>query len=251
MFDTVGMGARPAADQVTNAGGVQGRSDLESIIGDTAPVGMDAALLPLSDTTAHMLPGGGLRRGSTIVVSGEQGVTTVSMALAAGPCRAGAWMGCTGFPELGWDAASEVGLALERVVSVDLHGSDRDVAGVSRIRGTDRKGGGSWTKVLAAMVDAFDVVVCGPAVSMDSRLSDRLRSRARERGTVVLRMAPGLDRRGFSCDVEIKVTGFHWEGLGMGWGGLRGRSITVEVGGKGSLARNRVCEVSLGLRECA
>ncbi|MEZ5239459.1 MAG: hypothetical protein R2716_11145 [Microthrixaceae bacterium] len=220
----VGSGARVAPEQ---GAAPAAAPILEAIIGDTAPVDPQALLLPLADSVGHLFPGGCLRRGSAVRVSGADGATTLALALAAGPCRSGAWLGCAGFRDLGWEAASQVGLPLRRVV---------DVAS-------------GEAPVLAAMLDTFDLVLCGPQVSVGSRMWERLRARARERGAVIVAVDAPRDRADRSClrsDVDVTVRSSTWEGLGSGWGNLSGRRIAVEVRGRGAMARPAVLEVLLG-----
>lgn len=261
MFDTGAMlagsssSAPPAAGDPENsddaeesapAGVLAGQvsaSDLPGALGGTVSGGLQTGLLPLSDSTRHLLPGGGLRPGSLVQVSGSAGATTMALALLAGPCRGGAWVGCVGFPELGWEAAGEVGLPLQKVVAVGMPGDARSEL---------------WAKVMAAMVDAFEIVMCGPGVVATTTTVRKLRARARERGSVLVQVtARGPDPRASPVspwsegDVVLRVLESTWEGLGQGWGNLSRRTMVVQVGGRGSLSRPRHCEVTFGRSGCA
>ena len=77
--------------------------------------------------------------GPLVQVDGLSGATSMALAVAAGPTRAGSWVACVGSDELGWSAAAETGVDLDRLVVV---------------RSTPQ----SWATVTAALVDAFDVV---------------------------------------------------------------------------------------------
>lgn len=207
-------------------------------------------LLPLSDATSHLLPDGYLRTGSIVRVSGGAGATAVALSLVAGPCRAGAWVGCVGFPELGWEAAGGIGLPLDRTVVVEVSGSPDDGVRGGGVRGGDAWDGDVRVKVLAAMVDAFEIVVCGPAVVLTLSTVRRLKARARERGSALVRVAghgSQLRSRAHGAwpdeDVVLEVTDATWEGLGRGWGNLSRRSVVVQVGGRGPLSRRRHCRV--------
>lgn len=199
-------------------------------------VGSPAGIFPLSDATRHLLPDGGLRQGSLVQVSGSAGATTLALALVAGPCRGGAWVGCVGFPELGWEAVGQVGLPLQRAVVVAMPPDARSEL---------------WAKVMAAMVDAFEVVMCGPGVMATNATVRKLRARARERGSVLVQVGARGPGPCFSssspwseADVVLRVLESTWEGLGQGWGNLSRRTMVVQVGGRGSLSRPRRCEVT-------
>jgi hypothetical protein len=175
----------------------------------------------------------GLQRGSVVQVVGVAGATTLALALAAGPTRAGSWAAFVGLPELAWAAAAEVGVDLDRVVVV---------------RPTER----TRVTVLAALVDAFDVVLCGlgaangRAGTLSATEARRLSARARERGSVLLVVGGrtggvGPARRVWAgaADAELVVVDQEWSGLGQGWGHLRSRRVTVETGGRRGLDRPR------------
>lgn len=216
-------------------------ADLASLI---KPVSMAGdQLLPVLPALASLLPGGGLRRGSLVVVAGSAS-SSLALALAAGASAAGSWCAAAGRPELGMVAAAELGIVLERFASVP---TPAPAAG---------KGPGGWAWVVAALVDAFEVVVAWPPSRASVRADDarRLVVRARERGTVlVVAGEPGAPNPGAprshgwpeAPDVRLVVTRSQWHGLGEGHGRLRARQVEVATGGRGSAARERV--VSLWL----
>ncbi len=189
-------------------------------------------LLPLTAATEHLLPRGGLVRGSCVVVGGGGGATTLALALASGPCNAGSWVACVGFGQLGWEAAEEVGLPVERLVAV-------------------RTPKQQWAKVVAALLDSFDVVMCGPEVVPTQAELRQLRSRARERESVLMAVcgehtalgAPRRRRQWPTRDVAMMVRRCRWHGLGQGWGRLDKRRLEVLVEGRGELSRPRIEEV--------
>ena len=123
--------------------------------------------LPVVPAVEQLLPARGLQRGSTVSVAGGSGTTALAFAVLAGPTRAGSWAACVGLPELGWAAAAQLGVDLERVVVV-------------------RPPAAAWATVVAALVDAFDVVVCGPEHAPTAAEVRRLSARARERGAVLM-----------------------------------------------------------------
>jgi hypothetical protein len=170
--------------------------------------------LPVLPALTGLLPEGGLRRGSTVAVSGA---TSLALALLAGPSQAGSWCAAVGLPSLGLVAAAEVGVALERFPLVARPGDE-------------------WPAVVAALADAVDVVlVCLPrhVRNGDAR---RLVAKARDRGAVLVTTGGS---RALPADVRLSVAATSWEGLGKGHGCLRARRIDVVVNGKGAAARER------------
>ena len=170
--------------------------------------------LPVLPALAGLLPEGGLRRGSTVAVSGA---TSLALALLAGPSQAGSWCAAVGLPSLGLVAAAEVGVALERFPLVARPGEE-------------------WPAVVATLVDAVDVVLVGLPRHVRSGDARRLVAKARDRGAVLV-VAGGSSS--FVADVRLSVAGAAWEGLGEGHGRLRARRVDVVATGRGAAARER------------
>ena len=178
--------------------------------------------LPVLPALVELLPEGGLRRGSRVTVSGD--ATSLALALLAGPSQAGSWCAAVGLPSLGLVAAAEVGIALERFPLVARPGDE-------------------WPAVVAALVEAVDVVlVCLPrhVRTGDAR---RLVAKASDRGAVLV--TTGGSPGALAADVRLSVAGAAWEGLGEGHGRLRARRMDVVANGRGAAARER--QVSLWL----
>src|SRR4029453_14259220 len=70
----------------------------------------DERLLPVVPVLQPLLPGHGLRRGTTVAVAGS---AALALALVAGASAAGSWVAAVGLPDLGIVAAAEAGVALE------------------------------------------------------------------------------------------------------------------------------------------
>lgn len=175
----------------------------------------DRRTLPTLPALAGLLPGRGLRHGSSYTVEGS---TTLALALLAAPSEAGAWCGVVGVPTLGVAAAAEVGVELSRLLLVPDPGE-------------------RWLEVTAALLDALDVVLVQPPTGRGARpASDgevrRLAARLREREAVLLTPAswPG-------CAARLTAKDSTWHGLGTGHGHLSGRQLTVEVTGRGGTGR--------------
>jgi hypothetical protein len=187
--------------------------------------------LPVADDLAGLLPDSGLRRGAALTVHGV-GATTLAYRLVAAATRQGAWLGIVGGAEAGLGggiaAAGDQGVALERVLVVPRVAPER------------------WAVTVAACLDALDVVLVVPppgGVVRDAQLR-RLVARARERRAVLVELAlsgpPVL-----AADVQLRVGGLRWWGLGAGHGCLRGGQATVAAEGRGSASRPRRVEVVL------
>jgi hypothetical protein len=178
--------------------------------------------LGVIEPLAPLLPGGGLRRGTVVAVEGGA-ATSLALALAAEASGQGSWVATVGLPDLGLVAAAELGVALDRLAVIDA---------------PDR---GSWSSVVAALVDAVDLVLIGPARVRpgDAR---RLAARARERGSILLPV--GIDWPE-APDVVVSSGAGRWEGLGEGHGHLRARRVRVEATGRRDAARPRSTEVWL------
>ena len=227
-------GSVGAADSVVAA---EMAAQLRRIVDRSQPVSLARQqTLPLIGVMEPLFPTRGLPRGSVVEVGGAAGATSLALALVAGASRTGSWVACVGFPQLGWEAAEELGVTLERLVAV---------------RSPPRQ----WATVVAALLDAFDVVVCGPEVVPTAAQVRRLQARARERGSVLVAVlgtvtalaGPGAPRRGWpTADARLRVEQAHWEGMGEGWGGLGRRRLTVVAGGRGEMSRLRRHEVVLG-----
>jgi hypothetical protein len=178
----------------------------------------------------HGLLPGGLRRGSTVSVTGS---LSLLLALLAEASADGAWCVLVDLPigstrltnaQLGAEAASDFGIDLARLPVVPAAGE-------------------SWPTVVGALLDAFDIV----AARAPARLSDgdlrRLTARARSRDSVLVPyLAAG---RWPTADLRLTAQPEAWDGIGAGHGRLTRRRMRVSVEGRGQAARGR--DVSLWL----
>ena len=128
-------------------------------------------MLPVLPELRRLLPGGGLRRGSTIAIhngsASGSGGTSILFALLAAASAAGSWCAVIGLPDLGAVAAAESGIALERLALVPYPGPE-------------------WSSVVAALLDGFDVVATAPPGPVAASVATRLAARARQRGGVLV-----------------------------------------------------------------
>ena len=186
--------------------------------------GADARVLPVVAPLASLLPAGGLRRGTTVAVTGTAGATSLVLALLAEASAAGAWAGVIGRPDLGLVAAAEAGIALERVALVPYPGAD-------------------LVAVAAALLDGLDLVVLSGRVLHGSDRA-RLAARARQRGAVLLPLGPWP-----GADVELACEQGQWWGVGAAGEGdigrLRRRRVSVRLRGRGVAPAGRSARLLL------
>ena len=171
-------------------------------------------LLPVVPALQALLPGRGLRRGSTVAVNRS---AALALALVAGASAAGSWVVAVGLPDLGMVAAAEAGIALERLALVPAPGAR------------------AWPTVVAALLDAVDVVLVRSPAGLPAGQARRLAARARERGAVLVSLGAWSE----APDLWLAVATSAWQGLGQGHGRLEARLVEVVVGGRGAAARER------------
>jgi hypothetical protein len=198
-----------AAAILTSSGGLPGVAPRPS-----------APALPVSPALSTVLPDG-LRRGSTVAVTGS---VSLLLAVLAAASAEGAWCAMVAMPPISAEAARDAGIELSRLPMVPCPGSE-------------------WVTVVGALLDAVDIVVArAPARLADGDIR-RLAARARSRGTVFMPFLTGRTRPGTTrwphADVRVSAEGGSWSGIGLGYGRLRQRQLTVIVEGRGTAARPR------------
>ena len=179
--------------------------------------------LPVLPALAGLFPGG-LRRGTTIGISGV-GARSLAIALMVRATAAGSWIAVVGDPDLGLAAAAGQGLAMERLVAVDA---------------PDPTG---WGPVVATLVGAFDLVMVAPRHRVGAVDVRRLAARCRERGSVLFHLGDGPwpDR----LDLRLVVGGATWTGPDVGHGRLWSRRAGVTASGRGMESTGRRTELLL------
>ena len=181
-------------------------------------------LLPTMAALRPLFPDGGLRRGSTITIEGL-GATSLAFALLAEPNAAGSWCAAVGLGSLGLLAAAEAGISLSRMALVPEPGRN-------------------WPTIVAALLDAFPVVLLRPPNPTSAHLQRRLLARLRERNSVLVSVGAGT-LSGMSPDVRLIGTDSVWEGLGWGSGHLRSRHVHVRAEGRRLAGQSRHATVWL------
>src|SRR4051812_5146680 len=197
--------------------GAAALAELVRAAGDTDEPGVHR-MLPVAPELSGLLPGRGLRRGSTVAVAtGREvpasGGTSLLLALLAEASRSGSWCAVVGVPTLGAVAAAESGISLERLALVPNPGPE-------------------WPTVVAALIDGVDLVVTAVPGPISASVTSRLVARARQRGSVLVPFG-----RWDGADVTLRVTDGRWEGLDAGHGRLRRREVTILARGRGAAAR--------------
>jgi hypothetical protein len=177
--------------------------------------------LPVMPALAPVLPDG-LRRGSTVAVSGS---VSLLLAVLAAASADGAWCSLVAMPAISAEAARDVGVELARLPLVPCPGS-------------------RWVEVVGALLDAMDIVVArAPARLADGDIR-RLTARARSRGTVLVPFV-ATGARWPHADVRLDASYGAWSGIGSGYGRLRARQVTVVAEGRGQAARRRTATLWL------
>ncbi|MDE0135568.1 MAG: hypothetical protein OXM54_12075 [Acidimicrobiaceae bacterium] len=210
-------------------------------IAHAADIGHSKRLLPVADELASLLTQPGLVPGTVLAAHGP-GALTLATALAAEVSRTGGWVTAVGLGRMGVSAVTERGASLDRWAFVDEPGS-------------------AAAEVLNALIGNVDVILLAGGVRLAAAHSRRLRTRLRERGTVVIEVgasnpagARGVGAsnpagaRGvgasntagaFSPDVTMTVERAAWTGLGHGHGRLRERRAEVVAAGRGAASLPR------------
>lgn len=218
MFETKGMGSPGAAVALTVPTEVLAElsvsdnvethdvvRDLQARIRRMQRNKLDTRALPTNPALVDLVPGGALATGGAYSVIGS---TTLALSLLHGPSAAGAWCAIVGMPDLGVEAALELGLDLERLVLVPHPGEQ-------------------WLSVVSALVDVVSILLVRPPTRDDKvRITDgaasKLASRLRQREAVLVSIGDWP-----RSTARLAITGSNWVGLGAGFGHLVGRQATV------------------------
>jgi hypothetical protein len=172
--------------------------------------------LPLGEPWNAMVPGGGLRRGSTVVVTAPPGSGGLSLALSllSGASDKGHWAGVVGVDDPGVVAIAELGIDLRRVLFVPRPGA-------------------AWAECAADLLDGVDLLVVRPPARAGRVAARRLMDRVRERGTVLIGLVEPGAPWPLPADLSFTITQAQWATSSR----LDARYLTVHVGGRGEVAR--------------
>lgn len=173
---------------------------------------MSETALPHSPALRSLLPGG-LLSGTVVGVGGRAGVASLTLSFIAEALEHDRWAAVVSWPELGVEAALELGVPLDHLALIPVPGP-------------------KWLDVVGALVDSVDLVVLRPQGRVNTSIARRIATRARERGCVVVVTLFGSMRWPESFDARFMATGTTWIGLGRGFGTVGQRLLDVEVDGR-------------------
>ena len=185
----------------------------------------ESQLLPVIPPLLGLFPGGGLRRGTSIVVAddGRASATTsgltLCLSLLGAASSAGSWCAAVGICGLGAVAADDLGIDLTRLVLLPSPGP-------------------KWAESTAVLLEGVDVVVLCPPFPVRPAMARRLLARTRDRGAILI-VVPGQAGWPECPDMRLSVGNTRWDGIGKGDGHLRRRRVTVTATGRRSAARPR------------
>lgn len=178
---------------------------------------------PVHPALSGLLPGG-LPRGGTVTVTGS---VSVLLAVVGAASAAGAWCALIGLPPIGAEAALGFGVVPDRTPVVDGPGR----------RSSPR----TWAGLIAAMVDAVDVVAARPSVVLPAGDLSRLAARARSKdATLLLYRDLGTSDSGTGwagSDVQLSASERLWRRAEGPRGRLVARRLAVTAQGRGRFAR--------------
>ncbi|MDM7892453.1 hypothetical protein [Curtobacterium caseinilyticum] len=193
--------ARAALDRITA---------LRSRVAEMEAPRVDVQGLPTAAALQPLLPGGTIRVGGSYAV---QESVLLAMTMLQAASAEGAWCAVVGVPSFGVEAASAMGIDLERLVLVPDPGDQ-------------------WLTVTAALADVAQIVLTRPLGRVVPGDVSRLAARLRQRGGALVALGswPG-------ADVTLRVTGSVWSGIGDGHGHLAERRATVTASGRAGAGR--------------
>lgn len=222
------------------AGGVSGerdltpdsRPDLRAVIDRIRPTVLAGErTLPVTEPLQPLCPLGGLARGSRVSVRGT-GAASLAMHLASAASAAGSWTAIVGVGSWGWAAAARAGWSLERSVMIAEPPTSQ------------------WGTVVAALLEAVEIVVVDPTHQVTASDARRLTARSREQGAVIVDLAVADGRRRYrwptDADLVLTAATVDWEGLADGHGLLTDRRLQVSAGGRRGAARATTVDLVVG-----
>lgn len=177
-----------------------------------------------------LLPSGGFQRGWTVRVEGSASARALAWALLGNATTSGRWVATVNVEGICLAAASELGVAIERVLVVSNVGAK------------------AWSSTLGALIGAVDVIVFdAPEHRIPPSEYRKIASRCRERGTVLVELGTRSPRRPgrlgntgqLQYDVSFSVQPTAWTGLEGGYGYLQTRCVEVSVSGRRAVGQQR------------
>lgn len=162
---------------------------------------IDDRALPTHPAVRSLFPGGALRRGTYVSVRGS---LQLALALIAETSRSGSWCGAIGLPELSYEAASALGIALDRFVLVPSPGPHE-------------------LTVTNSLSEVLTAVVIHPTSRIAPSALHRLTAKLRDQGSALVVLGDWPN-----SESTLNVTGSRWSGLTAGHGTLTDQTLTVQ-----------------------
>jgi hypothetical protein len=187
------------------------------VVATMRPVALAASRrVPLGAPWNALVPGAGLRRGSTVAVVAPPGSGGLSLALSllSEASARGHWSGVVGIDDPGVVAMADLGIDLRRVLFVP------------RPRG-------AWVESAADLLDGVDLLVVRPPSRAAHAAARRLMDRVRERGVVLIVLSESNAPWPLPTDLSFTITQARWTMSAR----LDARYLSVRVGGRGEAAR--------------
>lgn len=173
-------------------------------------------VLSLSPLVRNLFPDEGLKRGSTVVVSGSTSLALLTIAAASAE---GSWCVALNMADLGIDAAVEAGVSLDRLALVPNPGKQ-------------------WAIVASTLAEAVDVVLVRPPGQVKESDARRLVAKARECGSVLIPVVEHSSQWPLG-DLRLHCNGFSFSGLNEGHGYLQRPRLMVNVEGRNKASMQR------------
>lgn len=187
-------------------------------------------LLSVPELFHNLLPSGGLQRGWTVRLEGSASARALAWALVSDATTSGRWVATVNVEGVSLAAASELGVAIERVLVISNVGAQ------------------VWSAALGALIGAVDVILFDtPHHRIPPSEYRKIASRCRERGTVLMELGTVSSGRSgrfsgvgqLQYDVSFSVKPSTWVGLERGHGHLQARGVDVSVSGRRATGRQR------------
>jgi len=208
LTSTVPGGTDTVDGAVARLASLPGLTTASEVAADVAGASAAGKLLPVVPELEAVLPLRGLRRGSTVSVTGSRAAL---LSLLARATAAGSWAAVVGLPDVGLVAAAELGVELRRLALVPRPGPDA-------------------VRVAASLFDGVDIVVLPGGAGMTAASARRLSARARHRGGVLI-----AEGRWPGAEVELTCAPGAWDGVDeFGKGYLSARTMRIRGRGRSS-----------------
>lgn len=212
-----GLRADPGASSVGTLRSAFGRPEAALTHAGVRPgSAVSAETVPVLPGLRDVIPGGALRAGSVVGVDGSASLGVALVAGVSGHGGAegrGGWCGVVGMPDFGVLAAAGMGAEPERLLLVDEPGE-------------------RWPDVVAALVEAVDLVLLRPPAPPAGAAVRRLSALVRKHGCVLALSGP-YERQWPGVQLRLRVAEAEWEGVGDGHGLLSARLARVVADGRG------------------